>query len=153
MKSLIKLLVLLIIPVSVFAQSKVFQGSGYVYDPIDGVLRDTRHLYGNVAAGTTDGTLTEQETGATLAATSGKRLCVISVIGMAGGTATNVTFNSKGSGAGTAISPTFAFGANGGMAPPYNPHCLFVTNESESLTVTTGAGSTVGISAVFVEIE
>ena len=101
---------------------------------------------GNIAAGTTDGTLTLE--GATLAAVPGKRYYVLGVFGhLAGSTATNVTLNSKGSGAGTAISSTKQIAANGGWVQSRGTEIdyLYRTARGEALTVTTGAGSTVGI--------
>lgn len=89
--------------------------------------------FANVAASQTQQILVSQ-----LAAT---KICVISVAGVAGGTATNVTFNSST----TAISPLLANGANGGEILPYHPLCWFSTNTNENLTVTTGAGSTTGL--------
>lgn len=104
---------------------------------------------GNVAAGTTDGTLTIE--GATLAAVPGKRYYVLAILAhLAGDTATDVTLNSKGSGAGTAISSTKQVAANGGwaMARGTPQDYLYRTKRGEALTVTTGAGSTVGIDLI-----
>lgn len=82
---------------------------------------------------------------------------VLGAMLMVGGSSTNVTFNSKGSGAGTAISMTFSCSANGGAVfpiPPASPENVqsygwFQTNPGESLTVTTGVGSAVGIQVVY----
>ena len=60
----------------------------------------------NVTASSTDSNL--------VTAVGGKNIRVISFRIHAAGTATNVTFNSKPGGAGTAISELFACGANGG---------------------------------------
>lgn len=84
-----------------------------------------------------------------VAAKTGTRINVLAVYCIAGGTATNLTFNSKGSGAGTAISALFANGINGGAVLPFNPKGWFTTNLSEGLTVTTGAGSATGIGVVY----
>jgi hypothetical protein len=104
---------------------------------------------GNVAAGTTDGTLTLE--GTTLAAVPGKRYYVLAIFAhLAGSTATNVTLNSKGSDAGTAISSTKQVAANGGwvQARGTPQDFLYRTKRGEALTVTTGAGSTVGIDLI-----
>lgn len=105
---------------------------------------------GNIAAATTDGALTIE--GATLAAVPGKRYYVLAILAhLAGSTATNVTLNSKPSGsAGTAISSTKQVAANGGWAMARgNPQdYLYRTKRGEALTVTTGAGSTVGIDLI-----
>jgi hypothetical protein len=92
----------------------------------------------NIAASQTDSSVVA-------ASTTGSRINVTAVCLIAGGTATDVTFNTKPAGAGTAISPLFANAANGGLVLPYNPKGWFTTNQNEGLTVTTGAGSTVGI--------
>lgn len=60
-------------------------------------------------------------------------------------TASTVTFNTKGAGAGTAISPALKGSANGGYVMPDNASGWFQTNIGEGLTVTTGSGSTTGI--------
>lgn len=94
----------------------------------------------NIAASTTDGSV--------ISAVTGKQIAAKGFIVMAGGTATDVTFNTKPSGAGTAISCLFACGANGGVAGPMcqpSGGFWFITNRSEGLTVTTGTGSTVGV--------
>lgn len=98
----------------------------------------------NVAASTTDGNI--------VSAVASKKIRVLAAAFMAGGTATNVTFNSKPAGAGTAISALFAAGANGGASLPFSPVGWFETTAGQGLTVTTGAGSTVGIVVVYVEV-
>ena len=95
----------------------------------------------NVAASSTDANL--------VSAVSGFKIKVVAVYGKTGGTATNVTFNSKGSGSGTAISPLIATAINGEVNMQYNPTGWFATNSSEGLTVTTGSGSTVGLMVVY----
>lgn len=79
---------------------------------------------------------------------------------VAGGTATNITFNSKGTGSGTAISSTIYCGANGGLVLPSvgqdrtgePPFGYFQTNRGEGLSATTGSGTTVGVSVVYIEV-
>lgn len=97
----------------------------------------TLKAFANISASTTDGAL--------VTAVTGKIVRVVAVSAVAGGTATNLTFNSKPAGSGTAISPLYANGANGGEVLPYNPRGWFDTNVSEGLTATTGGGSTTGI--------
>lgn len=97
----------------------------------------------NVAAAQTDSVV--------VVAVPTKTLKVLSFAAVAGGTATDLTFNSKGSGAGAAISPKFANGANGGEVLNHNPHAWFQTNVGEALTVTTGAGSATGVLVLYVE--
>lgn len=91
----------------------------------------------NVAASQTDTSI--------IAAVTGKKIRVTGWGAVCGAVATNLTFNSKGIGAGVAITPLFANGANGGEVFGFNPMGWFETVSSEALTVTTGAGSTTGI--------
>lgn len=99
----------------------------------------------NVPAGTTDQAL--------VTAVPGLRIVVLQFRIHAGGTATSVTFNSKPSGAGVAISEAFQCGANGGRADGFSPVGHFHSATGEGLTVTTGAGSTVGIGVRYIEVE
>lgn len=98
----------------------------------------------NVAASSTDTNL--------VSAVSGKSIRVLIFRIHAGGTSTNITFNSKPSGAGYAISELFSVAANGGHHGAYSPIGHFETRPGEGLTVTTGSGSTVGIGIVYTEI-
>lgn len=98
--------------------------------------------FANVAASQTDSVL--------VAGVSGKRIRVKAVAFIAGGTGTNATFNSKGSGSGTAISPLFANAANGGAVLNNNPEGWFETEAGEALTLTTGAGSSTGVIVKYV---
>lgn len=100
--------------------------------------------FANVSASQTDSSL--------VAAISGKIIRVVAFVSQAGGTATNLTFNSKGGGAGTAISMTFQNGANSGEVAPENIQGWFQTNVGEGLTVTTGAGSTTGVQVTYVVV-
>jgi hypothetical protein len=103
----------------------------------NGIACQVEHTFKNVAASQTDSSI--------VAASPGYRILVLSYQLMAGGTATDVTFNSKPAGAGTAISMLHACGANSGIASGFASYGFFKSNKSEGLTVTTGAGSTVGI--------
>jgi hypothetical protein len=92
----------------------------------------------NIATASTDGAI--------VAAVANRRIRVIAVAMVCGGTATSVTFNTKPAGAGVAISPLFANAANGGAVLPPNQYGWFTTNVGEGLTATTtAAGSTSGI--------
>ena len=99
--------------------------------------------FANVAASQTDSQL--------LAGVAGKKIRVTALAFVCGATATNATFNSKGSGAGVAISPLFANAANGGAILPRNPDGWFETVAGEALTLTTGTGSTLGVLVVCVK--
>ena len=102
-----------------------------------------KRAFANVAASSTDAAL--------VTAVAGTTIKVLAVVAMAGGTATNITFNSKPSGAGTAISPLFALGINGAvtLTETENGDGWFESNVGEGLTCTTGAGSTVGVLVVY----
>ena len=95
----------------------------------------------NVAASQTDS--------AVVAAKTGFKIRVVALYAVAGGTATDLTFNTKPVGAGTAISALLANAANGGLVLGVNEHGWFETNSGEGLSVTTGAGSTTGIGVVY----
>lgn len=98
----------------------------------------------NVAASQTDSSV--------VAAVTSKKIRIVSFRVHVAATATNVTFNTKPAGSGTAISELFACGVNAGRSESYSPVGHFQTNSGEGLTVTTGAGSTVGVGVVYVEV-
>ena len=113
-----------------------------------------KYAYGNIAASQTDATLTVTATGTPMAATSGKKIRVLDYVAVAGGTATTLIFNSKGAGAGTAISSTKALAANGVAAAGEAAKGGHIeTKSGENLTVTTGSGSTTGIDITYVEVN
>ena len=109
----------------------------------------TNHAFVATAASATDDAI--DDTGSTApSAFAGRRVAVYGVVINQGDTtASTVTFNSKGSGSGTAISPAFKATANGGLVLPTGSEPYFVTNEGEALSVTTGAGSTTKIFVVW----
>lgn len=102
-----------------------------------------RRAFANVAASQTDSSL--------VAAVSGTPIKVLGLAAVCGGTATNLTFNTKPSGAGTAISATFALGINGifVLDETESKDGWFSTLTGEGLTCTTGAGSTIGIQIIY----
>lgn len=115
-----------------------------LYDSANGRYLTPKFALANVAASQTDSAL--------VTAVTGKQLRVLAAVFVTAGTATNITFNSKPAGSGTAISALFAAGANGGAALPFSPVGWFQSNSGEGLTVTTGAGSTTGIQVCYVEV-
>lgn len=118
------------------------QRSGLLMDE-SGVLRQVKRSDPkNIAQSQTDS--------AVVAAVAGYAIRVLNVYALAGGTATNLTFNSKPGGAGAAISALLANDANGGEVLPYNPHGWFQTAISEGLSVTTGAGATTGLQVSYI---
>jgi hypothetical protein len=99
--------------------------------------KGAHNAWDSVAASATDSVL--------VAAVAENKIRVTSVVINHGDTtASSVTFNTKGSGAGTAISPALKYPANGGTTG-HNPDGWFETLTGEGLTVTTSAGSTTGI--------
>ena len=116
--------------------------AGYV-DEIGNALTVKRAV-ANVAASQTDSSV--------VAAVTSKKIRVLAIHMVTAATATNVTFNTKGAGAGVAISPLYPNAANGGLVAPYMAAGWLETVAGEALTVTTGAGSTTGILVVYVEV-
>ncbi len=118
------------------------QRSGVVYDE-GGIARQVRvSAPANVAASQTDSPI--------IAAVAGYSIRVLSVYALAGGTATDLTFNSKPAGAGAAISPLLGNEARGGEVLGYHPHGHFRTLVGEGLSVTTGAGATTGLQVTYI---
>lgn len=110
------------------------------------------YAIGNIAPSQTDSVLVSASTGVVYRIIGGSAIVA--------GTATNVTFNSNGSGGSTPITATMPCGINGGIGwaiaaqentgdPPYG---YFETKRGESLTVTTGAGASTGITLVYIKI-
>lgn len=101
--------------------------------------------FANVAASQTDSVL--------VAAVPGRKIRVLSVVANAGDTTpSSVTFNSKGAGAGTAVSALLKSAANGLVVLP-DGGGWFQTNPGEALTVTTSAGSTTGIQVAYAVVS
>jgi hypothetical protein len=100
--------------------------------------RDIVRLVASVAQSQTDSILK--------AAVTGRRWRVLAFDAMASD-ATALTLNSKGSGSGVAISPTWtgATSAAQKVSLPFNPHGWFETVPGEGLSATTGSGQTVGM--------
>lgn len=121
---------------------QALEGRNILYN---GHLCDIKFAKANVAQSQTDSSI--------VSAVTGKRILVLAFRLHAGATATDVTFNTKPSGSGTAISEKFACAANGGRADGFTPTGHFVTGSGEGLTVTTGAGATTGIGVVYAEID
>jgi len=105
--------------------------SGYIYDSRGNQL-GVYESFANVAAAATATSI--------VAASPGNAIRVLSLVMVAGATATTTTFNS----ASAAITCLFANGINGGAVLPLNQYGWFETLGGEALTVTTGAGSTTG---------
>ncbi len=80
---------------------------------------------------------------------------------VAAGTATTIVLNSKGTGSGTAITSTLFCGANGGICWPIAanerigdpPFGYFESIRGEGITATTGSGTTVGVTLVYIQIS
>lgn len=102
-----------------------------------------KYAFANVSAASTDAAL--------VAAVANRRIKVISMAVVCGATATNITFNTKPAGAGSAITPAFQNAANGGEILPFNEGGWFETSVGEGLSCTTGAGSTTGVLLSYIE--
>lgn len=103
-----------------------------------------KRAFANVNASSTDASVVD--------AVPGKRIQVCAVVFVCGGTATNATFNTKPSGAGSAISALFANAANGGAVLPFAEAGWFATNVGEGLSLTTGSGSATGVQVIYMEV-
>jgi hypothetical protein len=111
----------------------------------------SKYAYADIAAEYAKADVAQSQTDASIvAAQSGKVIRVLSIAFVCGATETNATFNSKGSGAGTAISPVFQNAANGGAVLPHNPLGWFETSTGEGLSLTTGTGSQTGVLVTYV---
>ena len=96
-----------------------------------------------VAASQTDSAL--------VSAVSGSRIKVLGFWSISASTSTFV-FNSKGSGAGTAISPVLTPTANQSFQMSNSDAPLFQTNKGEGLTLTTGAGGNTVLIVTYVVV-
>lgn len=101
------------------------------------------NAWDNVAAAATDSVLVAANFG------TGARIRVVGVfVNAADAGVCTFTFNSKGGGAGTAISPTFKIPLNGGFVLPMEEG-WFETNPGEALTITTAAASAIGVIVIW----
>lgn len=103
-----------------------------------------KRAFASIASATTDGSV--------VAAVTSKKLRVVGLVLIAGGTATTITLNTKPAGAGSAISATFSLAANGSLVLPTSEFGWCETNSGEGLSATTGAGSTVAIQVLYSEV-
>jgi hypothetical protein len=109
----------------------------------EGEFRAFKYAKADVAASQTDS--------AVVAAVAGKRIVVVAANWLTGASATTLVFNTKPSGAGTAITGVYANDINGGMVLPFASSGWFQTAIGEGLSVTTGAGASTGINVVYFE--
>lgn len=99
-----------------------------------------KYFSATVAASQTDSVL--------IALVGGKKLRILSLCAQCGGTATDMTFESNG----TTRKHKIPAGINGGQVLPFNPVGWFETAAGETLTVTTGAGSSCEITGTYIEV-
>jgi len=144
MRNWLLTLVVALLPLNAFADNVTCQSQVNAIMRTGVPTQTTPELraFANVAQSQTDSSI--------VAAVTGKKIRVLAAVAVTGGTATNLTFNTKPSGAGTAISPLFANAANGGEVLGFNPAGWFETASGEGLTVTTGAGATTGILVTYI---
>lgn len=104
-----------------------------------------RRIVATVASGSTDAVL--------LPAESGVKFRLLSLTAVAP-VATPLTLNTKGSGAGTPVSPALP-GSSGGPCPAWghNPQGWLETLPGEALTATTGAGGALAVHGVAVTVQ
>jgi hypothetical protein len=103
-----------------------------------------KFAFANISASSTDSSI--------VAAVSSKRIRVLSYVVVNGSSATDITFNSKPAGAGSAITSKKSLAGNGGLAPAPGPWGHFQTSSGEGLTATTSSGSTIGVDIVYIEV-
>lgn len=123
------------------AATQCVQNARYAYDEND--LKLVKYAFANIAASTTDGAL--------VAAVAGRKIKVLSFFVGGQGTATTFVFNSKGAGAGTAITGTATVPATNITTFAATTTGWFQTNTGEGLTVTTGVGATIGVNVAYIE--
>lgn len=75
------------------------------------------------------------------------RIRVLAVVGVVGGTAVSVKFQS----ATTDVSALFACAANGGFVLPYNPHGWFQTAANEALNVNLSGAVATGVQTIWAQ--
>lgn len=92
-----------------------------------------------------------QTDAAVVAAASGRKIRVLGVSIGSAGTATDVTLNTKGAGAGTPVWGPFRSAASNWTAQ-YGDYGLFDCLDGEALTATTGAGANTTIFVNYVLI-
>ncbi len=117
--------------------------TGVLQTPTGTVLEVKYHNAAVAAAGTDT---------AFIAAVTGKKIRVLQFALDCGATATALTFNSKGSGAGTAIAGPYTQAISENTVRPYSPQGWFETVAGESLSITTGAGSSTTVQVAYVEV-
>lgn len=101
--------------------------------------------FANVAASQTDAAL--------ITGSTNRYILVTGIACECAATATTIVFNTKPAGSGVAITMLFANPANGGFVLPYSDGGWFKTNSGDSLTCTTGAGSTTGIQITYTFVQ
>lgn len=99
-----------------------------------------KFAFANIAASATNSSV--------VALVATKKLRVLALVAQAGGTATDITFQSNN----TAKTALFANAATIPLVLPFNPSGWFETVAGEAIKVTTGTGATTGIQLVYVEV-
>ena len=113
--------------------------SGVLTDP-DGNTLTVKRTKASIAASTTGGTL--------VAAVTGKKIRIISLLALCGATTTNVTLLSNT----TALTGTLVLPVAGTIPWQYNPAGWLDTTAGEALKATTGTGATVEFVIDYVEV-
>jgi hypothetical protein len=114
------------------------------YIVVNGVASLVKRAFANVPSATTDSNI--------ITAVAGKKLLILQVFFAPGASATSITFNSKGAGVGTPISPLLVNDQYGGAVLGFSPMGWFQTNSAEALTATTTTGSNTGVLVGYAEV-
>ena len=109
----------------------------------EGGLAAPKFAFATVTASATDTSI--------VAAVAGRRIRVLDVKLTTTVAATGITFNTKPSGAGTAITPAFTVAVDV-VAFGFNQLGHFQTSVGEGLSVTTGAGNSIGVQITYIEV-
>jgi hypothetical protein len=135
-----KHLLILLLSLGLLAPLPALEPAASRIQTLDGTVF-VKRATASIAASTTGGTL--------VAAVPGKRLRIVSMVMVSGGTATSVTILGNT----TALSPPLPMGVNSVMALPVSEHGWFETAVGEGLKVTTGTGATTGIAVTYIELN
>lgn len=82
-------------------------------------------------------------------AVPGFKIRVVAAVVVTGGSTTNVTFTTKGAGAGVPVTALLALAVRAAFVLPVNEHGWFETKAGEGLSVTTGGTTDTGFNVSY----